>query len=141
LREEMGRARLRRTRMEQHRINASDAPAPPSRYSQAIEIKGAQRMLFVSGQIPVANDGGLAKDFRTQARQAWANVESQLRAAGMTLDNIVKLTIFLADRRHAMENRAVRQEVLGERETALTIIITGIFDESWLIEIEAIGAA
>jgi enamine deaminase RidA (YjgF/YER057c/UK114 family) len=127
--------------MEQRRINSPDAPAPPSHYSQALEVKGAQRLLFVSGQIPVAGDGSLAKDFPTQARQAWANVEAQLRAAGMTLDNVAKVTIFLADRRHAMDNRAVRQEVLGERAPALTVIITGIFDESWLIEIEAIAAA
>jgi enamine deaminase RidA (YjgF/YER057c/UK114 family) len=127
--------------MEQRRINAADAPAPPSRYSQALEVKGAQRLLFVSGQIPVAKDGSVPRDFAAQARQAWANVDAQLRAAGMTLDNVVKVTIFLADRRHAMENRAVRQEVLGERAPALTVIITGIFDESWLIEIEAVAAA
>ena len=127
--------------MQQRRINAADAPAPPSHYSQAMEVTGATKLLFVSGQIPVARDGSLAKDFRSQARQAWANVESQLRAAGMTLDNVVKVTIFLASRRDAMENRAVRQEVLGERAPALTVIITGIFDESWLIEIEAVAAA
>lgn len=127
--------------MEQRRIIATDAPAPPSHYSQALEVKGAERLLFVSGQIPVAKDGGVPKDFSAQARQAWANVEAQLRAAGMTLDNLVKVTIFLADRRHAMENRAVRQEVLGERAPALTVIITGIFDESWLLEIEAVAAA
>jgi 2-iminobutanoate/2-iminopropanoate deaminase len=127
--------------MQQRRIVASDAPAPPSNYSQALEVKGAERLLFVSGQIPVAKDGSVPKDFRAQARQAWANVEAQLRAAGMTLDNVVKVTIFLADRRHAMENRAVRQELLGERAPALTVIITGIFDETWLIEIEAVAAA
>jgi 2-iminobutanoate/2-iminopropanoate deaminase len=127
--------------MQQRRIVASDAPAPPSNYSQALEVKGAERLLFVSGQIPVAKDGSVPKEFRAQARQAWANVEAQLRAAGMTLDNVVKVTIFLADRRHAMENRAVRQEVLGERAPALTVIITGIFDETWLIEIEAVAAA
>ena len=94
--------------MDQRRINAADAPAPPSRYSQALEVKGAQRLLFVSGQIPVAKDGSVQKNFTAQARQAWANVDAQLRAAGMTLDNVVKVTIFLADRRHAMENRAAR---------------------------------
>ena len=127
--------------MQQRRIIAADAPAPPSHYSQALEVSGAQKLLFVSGQIPVAKDGSVPKDFRAQARQAWANVEAQLRAAGMTLDNVVKVTIFLASRRDAMENRAVRQEVLGERAPALTVIITGIFDENWLIEIEAVAAA
>ena len=127
--------------MQQRRISAADAPAPPSHYSQALEVTGAQKLLFVSGQIPVAKDGNVPKEFRAQAHQAWANVEAQLRAAGMTLDNVVKVTIFLASRRDAMENRAVRQEVLGERAPALTVIITGIFDENWLIEIEAVAAA
>ena len=40
-----------------------------------------------------------------------------------------------------MENRRVRQEVLGERSPALTVIVTGIFDERWLVEIEAVAAA
>jgi enamine deaminase RidA (YjgF/YER057c/UK114 family) len=70
-----------------------------------------------------------------------ANVEAQLRAAGMSLDNLVKVTTFLSDRRYGMENRAVRMEVLGERRPALTVVITGIFDDAWLIEIEAVAAA
>ena len=59
----------------------------------------------------------------------------------MTLDNLVKITTFLSDRRYCQENYEVRTEVLGERFPALTIIITGIFDEAWLLEIEAIAAA
>ncbi|MBL4906308.1 MAG: RidA family protein, partial [Sneathiella sp.] len=62
-------------------------------------------------------------------------------AADMTLDNLVKVTIFLSDRKFAMENRAVRADVLEDRKPALTVIITGIFDEDWLLEIEAIAEA
>jgi 2-iminobutanoate/2-iminopropanoate deaminase len=40
-----------------------------------------------------------------------------------------------------MENRAIRQEILGGRRVAVTVIVAGIFDEQWLIEIEAIAAA
>jgi 2-iminobutanoate/2-iminopropanoate deaminase len=122
-------------------VNAPDAPAPVGGYAQAVEAAGASRVLHISGQVPVAPDGTLAIDFRDQCRQAWANVEAQLRAAGMTLDNLVKVTIFLSDRRYAVENREVRQQVLGPRAPALTVIITGIFDESWLLEIEAIAMA
>jgi len=71
----------------------------------------------------------------------WINVEAQLKAAGMTLDNLVKVTTFLSDRRYRRENYEVRMEVLGERSPALTVIITGIYDEAWLLEIEAIAAA
>ena len=126
--------------MPLHKLNAPDAPAPAGGYAQAVDVIGAGRMLFVSGQIPVAPDGSVPADFSGQARQAWANLEAQLRAAGMDLDDLVKVTIFLSDRRFAMENRAVRKEVLGEREIAMTVIITGIFDEAWLLEIEAVAA-
>ena len=65
----------------------------------------------------------------------------KLRAVDMTLDNLVKATIFLSDRKYAAENRAIRREILGDRTPAMTVIITGIFDEAWLLEIEAIAVA
>ena len=58
----------------------------------------------------------------------------------MTLDNLVKVTTFLADRDDAMENRAVRLARLAGRQPALTVIVTGIFDAAWKVEIEAVAA-
>lgn len=129
------------TEMTKRAITAADAVQPPSRYAQAMEVVGASRLLFISGQVPVRPDGAVPADFKEQARVAWANVEAQLQAASMTLDNLVKVTIFLSDRTYAMPNREVRQEVLGERDIALTAVITGIFDAAWLLEIEAVAAA
>ncbi len=129
------------TAIEKRALNASDAVQPTGGYPQAVEVTGAKRLLFVSGQIPVRADGTLPKEFKDQARLAWANVEAQLRAAGMSLDNLVKVTIFLSDRAYNLENREVRRAVLGERPVALTVIITGIFDPAWLLEIEAVAAA
>lgn len=127
--------------MKTRPIDAPDAPPPATGYAQAMEVTGASRLLFISGQIPVDAADRLPADFRAQCRQAWANVEAQLRAAGMGLQNLVKVTTFLADRRYTKENRAVRIEVLGELQPALTVIITGIYDKAWLVEIEAIAAA
>lgn len=59
----------------------------------------------------------------------------------MSLANLAKVTIFLSDRRHAVENREIRKSVLGEHTPALTVIIADIFDEKWLLEIEAIAVA
>src|SRR4051794_32840816 len=126
--------------MQTRPVNASDAAAPVGGYPQALEITNFKRLLMISGQIPVRPDGALPEDFATQCRVAWSNVEAQLRAAGLTLDNVVKVTVFLSDRRHALDNRRVRQEVLGARQVALTVIISEIFDEKWLLEIEAIAA-
>ena len=122
-------------------IQSSLAPAAAGGYSQALEVEGAQRLLFVSGQIPESVDGEIPQDFRDQARLAWANVLAQLEAAGMSVHNLVKVTTFLSSREHAMANREVRHEVLGTHAPSLTVIIAGIFDERWLLEIEAIAAA
>ena len=127
--------------VEKRALNAPDAVQPTGNYPQAVEVSGAQRLLFISGQIPVRADGEVPKEFKEQARLAWANVEAQLRAAGMSLDNLVKVTIFLSERAYSTENREVRRAVLGDRAVALTVIITGIFDAAWLLEIEAIAAA
>lgn len=126
--------------MQRRAIDAEDAPKPVGGYAQAVEVSSAKRMLFVSGQIPASKDGIVPQDFEAQARLAWENIISQLAAADMTLDNLVKVTYFLSDRKYIPEYRRVRQEVLGARRVALTTIITGIFDETWLLEIEAIAA-
>lgn len=127
--------------MKIRKINAPDTHDLQSRYSQAIEITESQRTVYVSGQIPVRPDGTTPETFSEQARQVWANIEAQLNAAGMGYENIVKHTTFLSNRQYRAQNTAVRHEVLGELEPALTVIITGIFDEGWLLEIEAIAAS
>jgi 2-iminobutanoate/2-iminopropanoate deaminase len=121
-------------------INAPDAPSASGGYAQAVRVEEAQTLLFVSGQIPVDVDGALPTAFADQCRLVWRNVEAQLRAGGMGLGEIVKVTTFLSDRAHAAENSAIRQEVLAGLTPALTIIIAGIYDPAWLLEIEVIAA-
>jgi 2-iminobutanoate/2-iminopropanoate deaminase len=79
--------------------------------------------------------------FKEQAELAWGHVNAQLAAAGMTIGNLVKATTFLSSREYAIENRTVWQAVLGNHGPALTVVITGVFDERWLLEIETIAAA
>lgn len=109
-------------------------------YAQAFEVSQPSRLVFVSGQVPETADGKIPATFREQCRLAWTNVERQLRDAGMTLNNLVKVTVFLSDRRYREENASVRREVLGNHSPAITIIITGIYDEQWMLEIEGIAA-
>jgi len=124
------------------RINAEDAiEALGGGYSQAFEVTDARRILFVSGQVPLDRNRQVPDGFPAQARQVWANIGAQLRAAGMTLDNVVKVTTFLADRQYGMPNREVRRQVLGDRCPAWTTVVVDIFDSEWLIEVEVIAAA
>jgi enamine deaminase RidA (YjgF/YER057c/UK114 family) len=127
--------------MELTPINAETAPRPQAGYAQALAVEGAQRLLFISGQIPQTADGHVPADFVAQAELAWANVLAQLQAADMGFGNLVKVTTFLSSREYGLPNREVRARVLAGHTPALTVIITGIFDEQWLLEIEAIAAA
>lgn len=110
-------------------------------YAEACEVTEFNRLLFISGQVPADADEKVPADYRSQYRLAWSNVERQLKAAGMSFDNLVKFTIFLSDRSLIAQSTGLRKEILGDREPAMTIIIAGIYDESWLLEIEAVAAA
>lgn len=110
-------------------------------YAQAQLVSEPTRWLLISGQVPADAQGNVPKTFEEQCRLAWHNVQTQLGAAGMALSDLVKVTVFLADRKYRAANAAVRKQVLGAHTPALTIIITGIYDEEWLLEIEAIAAA
>jgi 2-iminobutanoate/2-iminopropanoate deaminase len=127
--------------MKLNPVNSPSAPQAAGGYSQALEVRGAQRLLFIGGQIPESRTGEVPKEFRAQAKLAWSNLLAQLEAADMSVTNIVKVTTFLSSRDFASANREIRQEILGAHAPALTVIVVGIFDEQWLVEIEAVAAA
>jgi len=56
-------------------------------------------------------------------------------------ENLSKVTIFLSSRKYTEINNSIRQEILGDNIPALTVIITGILSEKWLLEIEAIAVS
>ena len=122
-------------------LNSPDVASPPGGYSQSIELSDFNRLLFVSGQVPSTQEGKVPATFEAQAALTWENLIHQLEAADMTVKNLVKVTIFLASREYNLRNRAVRKQYLGDHAPAQSVLITGIFDESWLLEIEAIAAA
>jgi 2-iminobutanoate/2-iminopropanoate deaminase len=117
------------------------SPTPDIAFAQACEVSNFSRLLFISGQVPEDENQRVPPDYPSQYRLAWANVEKQLKAAGMSFDNLIKATIFLSDRALIAQSNGLRREILGERTPAITIILAGIYDEAWLLEIEAVAAA
>nr|WP_298104418.1 RidA family protein [uncultured Shinella sp.] len=126
--------------MNRETINARNAPAPRGGYSQAVKLTDFKTLLFISGQIPVSDDDKVPESFEDQARLVWRNIDAQLKAAGMSKADLVKVTTFLADRHHTMANREIRSEYLGAVAPAMSVVIASIFDEKWLLEVEAIAA-
>lgn len=125
--------------MKIEHISSDKAHDRKTGYSQCVAVSGHQRTVYVSGQIPVRPDGTVPESFAEQAELTWANVEAQLEAAGLGLGNVVHHRTYLSDRKFTAEYSAIRRKVLKEHEPALTVIITGIFDEAWLLEIEAVA--
>jgi len=127
--------------MKTRLLNSPEVAPSAGGYSQSVELSDFDRLLFISGQIPATKAGEVPDTFEAQAALAWENLIHQLVAADMAITNLVKVTIFLASREYNLRNREVRKQYLGEHAPAQSVIITGIFDESWLLEIEAIAAA
>ncbi len=121
------------------RINAKDGAEAVGAYTQALEVTGTTRRLYISGQAPVTADGTLPDTFEGQAEAVWTNILAQLHAADMTAEHIVKATTFLADRKFRVANRDVRQRMLRGHTFALTVVLAGMFEDGWLLEIDAIA--
>jgi 2-iminobutanoate/2-iminopropanoate deaminase len=124
--------------MQRRDLNAPEAPAPVAAYTQAIEVTGATRTLYISGQVGQRMDG---TDIVEQRRLAWQNLEAQLEAAGMTLDNLVKITTILPNHGDLAAAREGRSAVLGDRRPASTLIVGGLANPAWKIEVEGIAVA
>lgn len=126
----------------QNKMKKEEIDKTGTSYSQSVKISDYSELLFISGQIPLDEKDQLPNpnSFEEQCRYAWSNIRKQLQKSNMDFENLVKVTIFLSDKKYRKINSQVRQKVLKGLSPALTIIITGIYDENWLLEIEAIAA-
>jgi 2-iminobutanoate/2-iminopropanoate deaminase len=122
-------------------INPPTVPASFSRYSQGVVAPGAARWLHVSGQVGIPVGGTLPDTFEEQARNAWRNVLGVLEGAGMTAVDLVKVTAFVTRQSDVGQYRTVRDSMLGEAKPASTlVVVAGLADPRWLVEIEAVAA-
>lgn len=107
----------------------------------AMEVRGAQRFLFVSGTMGLDPSGAAGATLDEQLELVWNNIRAILASAGMTTDNIVRLTSYLTDASHAEANAAARLRALGERRIPTTVIVVQTLSDDWLVELELVAAA
>jgi reactive intermediate/imine deaminase len=101
-------------------------------------------LVFVSGQVALDESGNLVGegDTRAQAEQCFRNVEAVLAAAGLTLDDIVKLTCFLAADADPDAYQAVRHDRFSPRAVPparTTVVVARLLHPGFLVEFEAIA--
>lgn len=119
-------------------IATTDAPGAIGPYSQAIDT-GA--FVFASGQIPInPATGEIPAGIEQQTAQAIANVKAILAAAGLTIDNVVKTTVFLADMGEFAEMNKVYAQHFTEPFPARSAVAVKDLPKAVRVEIEVIAA-
>ena len=120
-------------------IRTTKAPSAIGPYSQAIQVGN---IIYTSGQIPIdpATGNFVAGGVREQARQSLTNVKAILDEAGLTLDNVVKTTVFMADMNDFADVNAVYAEFFAEPYPARSAVAVKTLPKGALVEIEVIAA-
>lgn len=117
-------------------IQTTNAPAAIGPYSQAIAVG---TMLFTSGQIPLRADGTLVEgDIKVQTQQVFDNLRAVIEAAGGTLSQVVKTTVFLKDLQDFVAMNGVYEAAFGDHRPARSAVQVARLPRDVLVEIEAI---
>lgn len=123
-------------------LNPSDIYPPTAKFTQAIKVTGGT-LVFCSGLVGYEPDMKIAAgDVVRQAEVAYDNLRKVMTAAGGTLEDVVKVTIFIGEdfTQRRDELREVRTRFFGDHAPASTLIqVAGFASHDYLIEIEAVA--
>ena len=121
-------------------ISTENAPAPQGAYSQAVKAGG---FVFVSGQIPIDMSTGIitAEGVHKETRVIIDNIAAILAAAGSSLSNVVKFTVFLTKIDDIKFVNEVMQEKMGADLPARAVVEVSKLPKNISVEIDAIAEA
>lgn len=119
-------------------ISTTKAPAAIGPYSQAIEVGN---LVFCSGQIPIVPETGniVEGGIEEQAHQALKNVSNLLEAAGLSMKNVVKTSVFLADMGDFATVNGIYAQYFSEPYPARSAVAVKTLPKNVLIEVEVIA--
>jgi enamine deaminase RidA (YjgF/YER057c/UK114 family) len=112
-------------------------------FSQAVNLAGASQVLLCSGQTATGDDGSppTTSDMTEQVQMATSNLTKVLESAGMTMANVVKMTIYTTDVDELMGAFGTAAAFLGDNLPAITLIgVTRLAFPELKVEIEATAA-
>jgi len=119
-------------------ISTDKAPKAIGPYSQAIVVKG---IVYTSGQIPLVPETGeyLNDDIKVATRQVLKNLEAVLAAAGSSLAQVIKVTVFLTDMDNFTAMNEVYAEFFADAPPARSAIQAARLPKDAIVEMEAIA--
>ncbi|WP_270167071.1 RidA family protein [Paenibacillus sp. SYP-B4298] len=117
-------------------ISTSEAPAAIGPYSQAIRVGD---LLFTSGQIPLDVAGQVVEGGVTeQTHQVFRNLQAVVAAAGASLNDVVKATVFIQDMDQFAAINEVYAHYFGDHKPARSTVEVARLPKNVLVEIELI---
>jgi reactive intermediate/imine deaminase len=128
--------------MTKVQIQTDDLSAPVGHFSQAIAVPGPGKLVFLSGMTARRTDGSVlgAGDIEAQTRRVCENVKTAVEAAGGTMEDIVRVDVFVRDIGDFEVIHKVRREFFPEPAPASTLLeVSKLLDPEMLIEITAIA--
>ena len=119
-------------------ISTKNAPAAIGPYSQAIQVGN---LVYTSGQIPIdpATGNFVEGGIKEQTRQSLTNVKAILEEAGLTMGNVVKTTVFMADMADFADMNSVYAEFCSEPYPARSAVAVKTLPKGALVEIEVVA--
>ena len=119
-------------------LSTSKAPAAIGPYSQAIQVG---YLVYTSGQIPIDPATGVFVEggIKEQTRQSLLNVKAILEEAGLTMNDVVKTTVFMADMNDFADMNAVYAEFFSEPYPARSAVAVKTLPKGALVEIEVVA--
>ena len=115
-------------------IDTSAAPKAIGPYSQAVVVDG---LFFTSGQIPLTPSGALVSgDIEAQTEQVLRNLAAVVAAAGASLDDVVKTTVFVTDLDDFARLNAIYERHFGAHKPARSTVQVARLPRDVLVEIE-----
>lgn len=120
-------------------ISTKQAPAAIGPYSQAIQVGN---LVYTSGQIPIDPSTGAFVEggIKEQTRQSLTNVKAILEEAGLSMSDVVKTTVFMADMGDFAEMNAIYAEFFSEPYPARSAVAVKTLPKGALVEIEVVAA-
>ncbi len=121
-------------------INTQKAPAAIGPYSQAIQVGN---LVYTSGQLPIDPTTGAFPEggIMEQTRQSLTNVRAILKETGISMSQVVKTTVFLADMNDFADMNTVYSEFFSEPYPARSAVAVKTLPKGALVEIEVVAEA
>jgi 2-iminobutanoate/2-iminopropanoate deaminase len=120
-------------------IHTDKAPIPAGHYSQAVVHEG---LVYVSGQLPINPFSGekVNSSIQNQTQQVLCNLAAILEASGSSMDQVLRVTVYLSDISLWGKVNEVYSLVFGDHKPARSVVPTKELNHGFVVEVDAVAA-